>query len=241
MMRISGHMIFIIPAILLFSLPLMATCSSDETSVPTSTPTDTPISTNSPVPTDNPSPPPSQTPIPSTTNENEMTKIIIGNLSDLTGVSANAMKITNMALEDTVAYYNEQNLIPGIGLEVITYDGQYNSVLDGPGYKWLKENDADLVFTAVPPTAATLKSYVEADEMVLFTWAPTQEAISPPGYVFAPSNTLSEYIGYTLLKCVAENEADFPSDSPAVIGGAYWAETYGNGILSGQPLSGTIA
>ncbi|NQT73659.1 MAG: hypothetical protein HQ553_12960 [Chloroflexi bacterium] len=78
-----------------------------------------------------------------------------------------------------------------------------------------------------------LKPYVEKDEMVLFAWAPTKEAVSPPGYVFSPCNTLSEYTSYTLLKYVAENDPDFPKDRPAIIGGAYWAETHGSGILTG--------
>ncbi|NQT74268.1 MAG: hypothetical protein HQ553_16105, partial [Chloroflexi bacterium] len=52
--------------------------------------------------------------------------ITIGNLSDLTGVSSNAMVYINMALDDLIKYYNENNLIPGVRLNVITYDGQMN-------------------------------------------------------------------------------------------------------------------
>lgn len=169
---------------------------------------------------------------PTATATQELVKITIGNLSDLTGVSSNAMGVINMAVEDTVEYYNEQNLIPGVEIEVITYDGQFNPSYDIPGYEWLKEAGADLIFTAIPPTPVTLKPYVDKDEMVLFAWAPTIEAISPPGYVFTPCNTLSEYAGYTLLKYVAENDPDFPKNRPALIGGAYWAETYGNGVLT---------
>ncbi len=159
--------------------------------------------------------------------------ITIGNLSDLTGVASNAIGIINMALQDTVDYYNEQNLIPGVEIEVITYDGQWNPSRDIPGYEWLKENGADLIFTPVAPTAVTLKPYVDHDEMILFAWAPTEGAISPPGYVFSPANTLCNNIGYTLLSCVAENDPDFPKDRPAKIGGAYWAETFGDEILTG--------
>ena len=235
MMRLLNKMIFIILMILVPCLPFIAACSNSETPTPIPTPTTdpSPMPTYPPIPTPTPAPSSLHTPIPSTTQAEETVKITIGNLSDITGVSGNVMKIINMALEDTIEYYNRQNLIPGVELEIITYDGQYNSSLDITGYEWLKENGADLIFTAVPPTAVTLKPYVEADEMVLFTWAPTQEAISPPGYVFSPSNTLGEYTGHTLLKCVADNDPDFPADRPAIIGGAYWIETYGDGILSG--------
>lgn len=175
---------------------------------------------------------PADTIEPIVTATQEPIKIIIGNLSDLTGVSSNAMGVINMAVEDTVEYYNEHNLIPGVELEVITYDGQFNPSHDIPGYEFLKESGADLIFTAVPPTPITLKPYVDKDKMVLFAWAPTKEAIEPPGYIFSPCNTLSEYAGYTLLKYVAENDPDFPKNRPASIGGAYWAETYGNGVLA---------
>ncbi|NQT73005.1 MAG: ABC transporter substrate-binding protein [Chloroflexi bacterium] len=76
---------------------------------------------------------------PTSTATQELVTITIGNLSDLTGVSSNAMGVVNIALEDTVEYYNERNLIPGVELEVITYDGQYNPSNDIPGYEWLKE------------------------------------------------------------------------------------------------------
>ena len=143
---------------------------------------------------------------PTPTVTQEPVIITIGNLSDLTGVSSNAMETINMALKDTVDYYNDQNLIPGVKVEVVTYDGQWNPSNDIPGYKWLKENGADLILTPVSSTAVTLKPYAKKDQMVLFTWAPTEEAVSPPGYVFSPANTLCKYVGYTLLSCVAEND-----------------------------------
>ncbi|MCP4612749.1 MAG: ABC transporter substrate-binding protein, partial [Planctomycetes bacterium] len=137
-MRVFFNICLVILASILLALPLLTACSkNDETSAPTISPTPTPT--------------------PSAIKAQETVKITIGNLSDLTGVSANAMGIINMALEDTVEYYNEQNLIPGVELEVITYDGQFNPARDISGYEWLKENGADLIFTAVPPTAVTLK------------------------------------------------------------------------------------
>ena len=61
-----------------------------------------------------------------TTSENgeisDTVTITIGNLTDKTGPIANALAVIDMALEDMARYFNEQNLIPGVALEVIHYD-----------------------------------------------------------------------------------------------------------------------
>ena len=81
-----------------------------------------------------------QTPLPliqpsvtSQTPTGDEAVITIGNLTDFTGVSANAMEYINMALDDLVEYYNETNLIPGVRLKVESYDGQMNPARDIPG------------------------------------------------------------------------------------------------------------
>jgi len=48
-----------------------------------------------------------------------------------------------MALEDLVAYYNDSDLIPGVRLEVVVYDGQWDPARDIPGYEWLRGRGAD--------------------------------------------------------------------------------------------------
>ena len=60
----------------------------------------------------------------------EPVEIIIGNLTDITGVSANAQLLVNRALDDIVEYYNSENLIPGVELKVITYDTQFDPSKD---------------------------------------------------------------------------------------------------------------
>ncbi|NQT74821.1 MAG: ABC transporter substrate-binding protein [Chloroflexi bacterium] len=160
--------------------------------------------------------------------------ITIGNLTDITGVASNAMSIVNMALEDMIEYYNDENLIPGVELKVVLYDGQFDPAKDIPGYEWLKRRDADLIFAPLPSTTETLRPRIEDDGMVLFALAPSKEGLLPPGHAFCPANTFPRDISYTLLKWIAENDPRFPKDRPAVIGGAYWAEAYGEEILGGS-------
>ncbi len=155
----------------------------------------------------------------------EPVEIIIGNLTDKTGASANALAPIDMALADAVAYYNDENMIPGVKLKVIEYDGAYKPSNDIPGYEWLKERGADLIFTNVPATPISLKSRVNRDKMVLFTSGGNRETITPPGYIFIPA-ILPEENAYTLLKWVSEKDPDFPTDRPAIIGGAGWSTPY---------------
>ncbi|NQT73014.1 MAG: ABC transporter substrate-binding protein [Chloroflexi bacterium] len=157
--------------------------------------------------------------------------ITIGNLSDLTGPSANPMEYINMALDDLVEYYNENNLIPGVRLEVVTYDGQMDPARDIPGYEWLIEKGADLIFTPIPATPVTLKSRVDSDKVVLFSMAADKDEILPPGYVFN-LGTIPQYDAYTLLKWIAENDWDYKTNGPAKVGGVDWNNAHGGALLS---------
>jgi ABC-type branched-subunit amino acid transport system substrate-binding protein len=151
--------------------------------------------------------------------------ITIGNLTDMTGVAANGIAPINMALEDMADYYNRENLIPGIRLKVITYDQQFDPALDKPGYEWLKEHGADVIWVSLPGSVATLKSVVDRDKYVLFAAASNLDEVMPPGYVFN-LGVVPQYEAYTLLTWIAENHWDYESNGPAKIGGADWANGY---------------
>ena len=156
--------------------------------------------------------------------------ITIGSLADITGPGANAVTKVNMALEDLAAYYNQNNLIPGIRLKVVTYDGQMDPAKDIPGYEWLREKGADFIFTSVPATPVSLKPRVDSDEMVMFAVAGSKEGFLPPGYVFNLGID-PQYEAYTLMKWIAENDWDYATKGPAKIGGAAWAESYSDTLL----------
>ena len=161
----------------------------------------------------------------------EPVEITIGNLSDKTGPSSNILRITDTALEDLVQYYNENNLIPGVELKVINYDGQLDPSKDIPGYEWLKGQGADLIFTAVPDTPLTLKSIVNEDKMPLFAASGYPEMLDPPGYIFV-MGTIPEHQAYTILGWIAENDWDYVSNGPAKIGGASWPDGYSQSFIA---------
>ncbi|MFC2028217.1 ABC transporter substrate-binding protein, partial [Chloroflexota bacterium] len=202
MTKTSSKLGIIVLVILLSVVPLIAACSSsddDENITP-------PITSIAP----------SDIPI---------VEITIGNLTDVTGVSANGMAPINMALDDMVKYYNENNLIPGVELKIESYDGQYDPSKDIPGYEWLLERGADLVFTPVPPTPASLRARVDQDKIMLFTASGNLNDLMPPGYVFSIAS-IPQWEAPTLLKWIAENDPDFPAGRPAKIGGASWTDGY---------------
>jgi len=160
-------------------------------------------------------------------------EITIGNYTDKTGPSANPGSLINMALDDMVRYYNENELIPGVRFKVISYDSQADPAKDIPGYEWLKEHGADVLYTYIPSAPITLKPKLERDRLVLFSLVPAREATEPPGYVFGIGSPLIEQYSYTFLKWLAKNDPDFPTDRPARIGGAGWAADYMEALLRG--------
>lgn len=197
---------FIVLAILLLILPVLAACggNGDDTEEGPATP---------------PGP--------------EPRVITIGNHTDLTRVPSNVTIEVTMALEDIAQHYNDHEIIPGVTFDVISYDGQYNPANDVPGYQWLKGQGADLIFTTPPRTAVSIKSMAQKDKMVVITTSATKEAIDPPGWVFGIGGPLSEEMIYTLLQWLQANDPDFPQDRPARIGGAFWEEAGMGSVLQG--------
>ena len=212
-MKTSAKLGVIVPTSVLLALPLLISCGGDgvDTAGPLVQPTDKQTLVSDPV---------------------DEVVIIIGNLSDITGPSSNAMTVITMALEDIVEYYNENNLISGVEVKVLTYDGQADPSRDVPGYEWLRDNGADVLFTSVPFTATTLEPRINDDEFVLFASSGDIESIDPPGYVFS-LGTIPQHEALTLLKWIAENDPDFPEDRPAKIGGAGWIEGYSSSFFAG--------
>lgn len=67
----------------------------------------------------------------------------------------------------------------------------------------------------------------------MFSVAPIDAALEPPGYVFVPGYTRTETLAYTSLAWIAENDGDFPHERPARVGGAAWDEPFANAFLRG--------
>ena len=220
-MGIIGKIGIPVLIIIFIMLSLLAACSDDgetEAPAPTETLTPTPINTPPETPTSDQEPA-------------EDIVITIGNISDMTGPGAMIFGVMNMVLDDLVEYYNEENLIPGVELKVVSYDTQYDPAKAISGYEWVTEKGADLIYVIATPAVAVLTSRANDDKVVLFGPTAAQEDITPPGYTFS-LGSIPQCDGYTLIKWIAENDPDFPKDRPAKIGGASWTDGYSDSHMN---------
>lgn len=197
-----------IAVVLLLVLSLLAACSSgDDEESPAIEPTDEP-----------------------TEDQPEEVSITIGVLADLTGVAAVASEHLHASFEDLAEYFNEQILPAGVEIDIIMYDSQNDPAKDVPGYEWLKERGADLIFSAEGSAAVTMRRTVDEDQIVMFAATAGEEALIPPGYVFTASG-LPEVEAYTYMKWIAENDWDYQTKGPAKIGGASWMDAFSTSVL----------
>jgi len=201
-MRISSTVGMLALVVLLLALPALVACggNGDGEKSPTSTAG----------PTKEPTPAKKKT-------------ITIGNLTDLTGVSSSALIVMNTAMKDVIDYYDENNLIPGIDVKVVEYDGNFDPAKAIPGWQWLRERGASLIFTAAPPNVPVLKTVADNEKVPFFTATAGMDVLTPPGYTFS-LGTIPQWEAYTLMKWIAENDWDYKTKGPAKIGGAAWEE-----------------
>jgi len=215
MKNVSRYSLVCVMVPLVISLFLLVACGEDDDNdVPTGTVTPTVT------PTDEATPEPANDVV-----------ITIGHITDITGPGAAAHEYIRMALEDLAGYFNEQSIIPGVELKVIEYDQQNDPSKDIPGYEWLREGGADVVFGATQSPPLTLKNRVVDDGVLLFAAATDLNAISPLGHVFCVG-TIPQYDAYTLLKWIAENDWDYETNGPAKIGGAGWDDSHTGPVLN---------
>ena len=204
MMKVLKCSFILAVMILLAGLNLLIACGDDEEEILTES--GTPSTTSTVGGTEEPA---------------DKVEITIGVVSDKTGIAASTWQIFDMALDDLVEYYNQEKLIPGVELKTEFYDGQNDPSKDIPGYEWLTNRGADLIFTANDATALNLKPRVDKDKTVLFTVISQHAVVDEPGYVFVMSTPYEETMT-AFLDWIAENDPDFPEDRPAKIAMVQW-------------------
>ncbi|MFO8010709.1 MAG: ABC transporter substrate-binding protein [Dehalococcoidia bacterium] len=155
------------------------------------------------------------------TETREDAVITIGNLTDKTGASSSALSVMDMALEDMVNHYNENELIPGVRVRVVSYDARYDPSKHTPGYLWLRERGADLIYCADPNALETLKSRADRDRFLLFASSAQDALLGEPGYAFCAGTHPSD-LTYTALSWIAENDWDYELNGPAKVGIVGW-------------------
>lgn len=205
------RLVFLIVVVILLLLPLLAACNDDGGD-------DTPKSTSTPKATSTASPPA------------EDVTFKVGYITDLTGPASTALTALNMSVEDIIDHYNDENLIPGLTIELLTYDGQYDPSRDLPGYEWLMERGADLILTQVPHTIVTLKPQAESDQVLMFAGSAEFSSLQPPGNVFS-MGTIPDHEAITLLQWISQYDWDYETKGLPKIGGAGHNDSYTTSFL----------
>ncbi|MFO8101798.1 MAG: ABC transporter substrate-binding protein [Dehalococcoidia bacterium] len=164
-----------------------------------------------------------------TTAPAEEVVLTIGNITDQSGGGAAVLSIVDDAVGDVIKYYNENNLIPGVRVKMVSYDSAYDPAKEVPAYNYLKSKGADIIIGNMPNSAVVLRPFINADEIPFFSQSYTEEGFYPPAYLFS-INVRTDRAVRALLEWISENDPDFPEDRPARIGGVNWDE----------PLSRTI-
>jgi len=116
------------------------------------------------------------------------TVIKIGNLTDLTGPASPATVPAAWALEDAASYFNEQNLIPGVELEIIHYDARADPSRDIPGYEWLKGKGVQTFYCPMPTAWDVLPPFLAQDKVLMATGSTTKELLQNAGWTFCPGS-----------------------------------------------------
>jgi len=150
--------------------------------------------------------------------------ITIGQISDLTGAGSPALIPLCYAVEDAASYYNEEGLVPGVKIKVITYDMKTDFARNLPGYDWVKERGAKVVITHFLETAETIKPFAEKDRVPLAALGTSMSLLDSPGWVFS-FNCPPYYEIKTLLKWINEEHWDDDTRIPK-IGLVDWRGSY---------------
>lgn len=68
-------------------------------------------------------------------------------------------------------------------LHLVTYDTGYNAAKDIPGYEWVRERGAEVIFAGLP-SAEVFKPFASADKTPVVTLAVSKTMVDPPGWQF---------------------------------------------------------
>ena len=127
-------------------------------------------------------------------------------------------------VEDAVRYYNENDLIPGVEVKVVTFDTRYDPSRDIPAYDWVRGRGADIIMTPLSLTAEILKPFVEEDRVPLVSVSSTATLVEDPGWVFCKDTPQSYWIK-TLLKWISEEHWEYQAEGrKPKIGSVGWNE-----------------
>jgi len=158
--------------------------------------------------------------------------IIIGDLTDMTGVAASALVPIELSMESLVKNINEEDPIPGVKLKIVRFDTGYDPSRTVPGYEWLRDQGAKVIYTALPEMAEVLVPFAKRDKVPVFCAVATKPMYDPPGWVFS-LNQDATHMTFTVMKWIGDNWDYQAKGRKPKVGTAGWSSPYGNAVRDG--------
>jgi ABC-type branched-subunit amino acid transport system substrate-binding protein len=119
--------------------------------------------------------------------EKETNKILLGWLADQTGTSGTAFKEVSKGIDDYLAEMEASNPIPGVKIEVITYDTRLEYARFQQGYDWLAGEGIDVLLGYQPETPTVTLDDQEEDKIPQYNfsaWPANMDADWLYGYTY---------------------------------------------------------
>ncbi len=130
---------------------------------------------------------PSEGPLPVEKNVVE-----IGAIPCLTGGGGTADQPSFRATQDYVRYFNGEEVIPGVTVELAWRDNQTNIAAFISAYRGFVDSGIPLMFSNYPTPLEGLTDQLAKDQVAFVTGGATGPLIVPPGWVFAAWATQGE-------------------------------------------------
>jgi hypothetical protein len=141
--------------------------------------------------------------------------ITLGEIDDFTGPAGTYMSILSYGMQDVVRHYNENDLIPGVRIKLISYDTGLDPSRDIPAYDWLKERGAKVMVIGIISPGEILKPFSERDKIPLCDLGTSFAMFNPPGWSFC-FNAPIRWNLMTCLKWISENRWDYDLGIPKI-------------------------
>ena len=107
----------------------------------------------------------------------------IGSIPILTGGGGPADQPAFEGFMDYIRYFNEEESIPGVTLEVVWRDCGTQASMFMSAYRNFVDSGIPVIFSDYLPSLEGLKSQIEKDQIPFVTGAVSAPIVSPPGWI----------------------------------------------------------
>jgi len=148
--------------------------------------------------------------------------IKLGYIADFTGAASPAFVPYTQAYQDALKYLESEDAIPGVKVELITYDTMMDPARAIPSYDWMKNKRATALVCSLPQIAEILPPFLERDKMVCFAGQQTPTMLESP-WIFGLTETAARQYK-TITKYIGDRWTSYPQKPK--IGVVGWNTSY---------------